>query len=129
MECYEVQGDVWSRRIEGPMAVMEQLRRDLPDAFAAAEDRYADGMIFIKTQCQIFKHTAVRIVQMHTDLLVDDADFLLYALFRKIGCGHKFQQQFQSRFKILRTGDVVGRHIIARKGIGAGAQRSKLCNA
>ena len=106
---------------------MKQLRCDFADTFTAAQNRHPDGMLRVQTQCQIFKHTAVRIIQVHTDLLIDDAHFLLYAFFRKIWGGYKFQQQLQGRLKILRAGDIIGGHIIAGEGIGAGAQSRQFC--
>ena len=82
-------------------------------------------MLAIQAGRQIFKDAAVGIVQMHADLLIDDADLLLNALLCEIGSGDELQQQFQRAFKVFGAGNIVGGHIIAGEGIGARTQRSQ----
>ena len=74
---------------------------------------------------QVIEHHAVRGVLIHADLLVDDAPLLFHALFRKVGRGHKFQQQPQAFVKMVGAGKIIGRHVVAGKGVGGSAQGGK----
>ena len=75
---------------------------------------------------QVIEHHAVRGVLVHADLLIDDAPLFLHAFFREIGRGHKFQQQPQTFVKVVCAGKIIGRHVVAGKGVGGSAQSGKL---
>ena len=115
-----------SRGIEGPVAEVEDLRGDLPDGLLGAQNRHPDGMDPIHPRGQKLKQGAVRGILVHTDLLVDDAPLLVHALLGEIGGGDEFQQELQILLKVLGAGEIVGRHIVAREGIGVGPQGSEL---
>ena len=109
------------------MAQLQQLRRNLPDTLGSTQNRHPDLMVVIQSFHQIFKHHAVRSIHIHADLLIDDPPLLFHAFLREIGCSHKFQQQLQRCLKIIGTGKIIGRHVVAGKGIDVGAQLCQLC--
>ena len=76
---------------------------------------------------QILKNHAVRSVQVHADLLVDNAPLLFYAFLCEIGSADKFQQKAQALLKMVRAGEIIGGHVVACKGIAACPQGRKLC--
>ena len=107
------------------MAPVQHLRGDLPDGLAGAQNRHPDRVRAVHGLHQVVKHHTVRRIRIHTDLLVDDAPFLLHTLFRKIGGRDEFQQQMKTLLKMLRTRKIVGGHIIAGKGVGHSTQGGK----
>ena len=115
-----------SRRVKRPVTGIQHLRGDLPDGLAGAENGLADGMDGIHSRHQVIEHHAVRGVLVHADLLIDDAPLFLHAFFREIGRGHEFQQQPQTFVKVVCAGKIIGRHVVAGKGVGGSAQSGKL---
>ena len=82
-------------------------------------------MIGIHNFHQPVKNHAVGAVQVHVNLLPDDALLPLHAFLGKIGSGHKFQQQPQRPVKFLSAGKIIGGHVVAGKGIDICPQRRK----
>ena len=113
--------------IKSPVAQMQLLRGNLADGFQASQNGHPDGMLGVHGAHQIFKHTAVRGILIHADLLGNDPLLFFHALLRKVGSGHKFKQQLQAPVKVLCAGEIVGGHVIAGESIGDGAQSGKLC--
>ena len=110
------------RGVEGPVTDLQNLGRNLAQAFPGAQNGDADGVAAVHLGHEIFKIPAVRGVLAHSDLLIDDAVLPADAFLGEVGGGHKFHQKPQILFKILRAGEIVGRHVIAGEGVDIGAQ-------
>ena len=107
------------------MAVVENFRGDFPDGLAGSQDGHPDGVLPVHGLHQVLKNHAVRGILVHADLLVDDSPLLFHAFGGEIGGGHEFQQQTQTGIEILRAGEIIGGHVVAGEGVGAGAQPGK----
>ena len=104
---------------------MQHLWGDFPDGFAGSQNGDPDGMPVEQGSHQIVENHAVGRIQVHTDFLVDDTPLLFHTFLGEIRGGYKFQQQFQTAFKIFRGGKIVGGHIVAGEGVGHGAHFRK----
>ena len=96
------------RVVEGPVAVVEGLGGDLLDGFHGARNGDPDGMVVIESLVHLLHDHGIGGVGVHQDLLGDDAPLLLHTFFGKIGGGDEFQQQPESRLKILGAGEIIG---------------------
>ena len=83
-------------------------------------------MLFIQRRHQLVEDDAVRGIQIHADLLIDDALLLFHALLRKVRRGDEFQQQIQILPKMVGAAEIVGGHVVAGEGVHHGAQGGKL---
>ena len=75
---------------------------------------------------QLLEHHRVRAVQVHADLLIDDALLLADAFLSEIRGIHKVQQQLQAPVKMLGAAKIVGGHVVAGEGVDHGPQGGEL---
>ena len=112
--------------VKGIIAAPENLRCNSPNALHSPGNGHPDGMVAVHGGKQVLINLAVRAVLIHPDLLGDNPPLPLHRFLGEIGGGDKGEQQLQAGLKMLRTGEVVGRHVITGKGVGIGAQGGKL---
>ena len=115
---------VWP--VEGPVAAVQHLRSNVSDGLPGTQNRDPHRVCAVHNLHQVFKHPAFRAVGNHIDLLADDALLLFHTLVGKVRDGHEFQQQLQILLELLCSGEIIGGHIIAGKGVWIGAQGRKL---
>ena len=85
------------------------------------------GVRTVQAGGHVLKGTAVGAVQVHADLLVDDAHFLFHAFCSEVGDGHKLQEDAQTLFKIMGAGKIIGGDVEAGERIDRCAQGRQFC--
>ena len=68
---------------------------------------------------QVFIHTGSGVIRIHLDLLGNNPALLLHALLGEIALGYKLEQGPEVLLKQRGAGEMIGRDVIAGKGIGA----------
>ena len=97
------------------------------DTLFRTQNGGVNGVDAVHSLHQQVEKPAVWVIDIHIDLLADDALFLGNTLLGKIRGGDKFQQKLQIFPEILRAGEVIGGHIVAGESVGTGAQSGKFC--
>ena len=114
------------RVVEGSVAGVEGLGRDLGNALHRAGDGDVCGALFVQTAQQVRIDAPVGRVLGHADLLGDDAALFVDALLSKIGNRDKGEQDAQVFLKMLGAVEVIRRHGIAGEGVWLGSVLRKL---
>ena len=112
--------------VEGLVAVVQRLRRDMGDALHRAGDGGPGGALLVQGLHHPGVELPVRVVLDHADLLADDALLLGHALLGEIGDGDEGQQDLQVLLKVLRGVEVVAGHGVGGEGVGLRAVLGQL---
>ena len=114
------------RGIKGLVAQMQPFRGNFGNGLPGAENGHMKGMVPVHFPHQAVKADGIRVIQIGVNFLTDDLPLLLHGLLGKIRGGHEGQQQPQAVRKMMSGRKVIGRQVMAGKGVGAGAHGGEL---
>ena len=107
--------------VEALVAFVEQVGRNVRDGLLRAGDVDFDRVLVVQALEQVEEDLPARLVEVHADLLPDDALFLLHRLLGEVRVLDKVEEDLEVLPEVGRTGEQVTGAVEGRVGVGAGA--------